>query len=91
MPSFARAVRGGACDTIEPMKIALVLMIVVSAGCASPATPAPKQPAGPPVKSLCPMLICGENGTQLTGLTHGNQAGAIQAITLPSGEIITLQ
>jgi hypothetical protein len=77
------------------------MLIIVTSGCftsagsprkaavvSAPATPAPAAPA-----PAAPVPDDGDpqNGTQLTGRTHGARSGAIQAITLPSGEVITPQ
>jgi hypothetical protein len=74
------------------MKTVLVV-VAFSSGCFASAKPAPRAPATPAPESgaPCPIIICGDNGTRLTGLTNGDQSSAIHAITLPSGEVIRLR
>ena len=57
------------------MRITLGLVLALSFGCAGTA----KQ------STACPPYICGQNGTQTTGVAD-QTAPQIEAVTLPSGE-----
>jgi hypothetical protein len=84
------------------MKALLVMMIlVVSSSCVTSPAPSRRQtnPAVQPTRGIgagggsgagCDSDECGLNGTHMTGLTRGDDHGAITAIILPSGEVIAL-
>jgi hypothetical protein len=73
------------------MQNLLITMIVILSAGVVPATSAHRTPATPASSAIvCPPFICGTNGTQLTGLTVGDRAGAVRAIALLSGEIVAL-
>jgi hypothetical protein len=79
------------------MKSILMLIVVAFAACVSSVPPAAKAPATPTRVEAgrgsgtgCSIIECGENGTQLTGLSVGDRSGAVHAVTLPSGEIGSL-
>lgn len=72
------------------MKKMIIMMIALSiSACFSSAKPAPRLPGTPPVADDPRCTGCSMNGTQLTGLVQGDQAGAVRAIALPSGEVVT--
>jgi hypothetical protein len=80
------------------MKTVLATIVIVFvSSCSTPGKPASKTPTALPSQDalwpMCPdRADCTKsNGTQLTGLAEGNRAAPIRAVTLTSGEIITLR
>jgi hypothetical protein len=70
------------CLLYQAMRITIGLVLALSFGCAGSA----KQPTTT-VTAKCPPYICGQNGTQTTGLA-AHEPAVIQAVTLPSGEVV---
>jgi hypothetical protein len=74
------------------------IVIALSWGCSTYVKPAPRAPSAP-VSAAPGLLRCPDgstdctqtNGTRATGLAQGDRADTIRAITLTSGEIITLR
>jgi hypothetical protein len=80
------------------MKTVLTTMLIVFAcSCSTPGKPLSKAPTAPASQDTawptCPHRpdCTHDNGTQSTGLAEGEQAGTIRAVTLTSGEIITVR
>jgi hypothetical protein len=80
------------------MKTVLTTMLLVFAcSCSTSGKPVSKAPTAPPSQDsalpTCPDRpdCTNSNGTQSTGLAGGEQAAPIRAVTLISGEIITLR
>ena len=80
------------------MKTVLTTMLIVFAcSCSTPGKPVSKAPTAPASQDTawpeCPdRPDCAKpNGTQSTGLAEGDQAATIHAVTLTSGEIITVR
>lgn len=61
------------------MKIILGLVLAISVGCAGNARPS--------TTPTCPSWICGQNGTQTTGVA-GEAPTVVETVTLPSGEVV---
>jgi hypothetical protein len=51
---------------------------------------APSPSVIPLLTGNCPLSVCGLNGTQITGLAR-EVVYDVRAITLPSGELVTLR
>jgi hypothetical protein len=95
MPPFTRSISQwliANAGIVEPMKTLLIAsLVVLFSSCATPKKPAPATPAPVAGGAKCDEFICGTNGTHATGLSNGDQAGAIRTIALPCGEVITLR
>jgi hypothetical protein len=79
------------------MMRSLLAIIGVAAGACVAAVPPASKAATTPTPmgargsgSACSIIECGENGTQVRGLRHGERTGAVHAVTLPSGELVPL-